>query len=125
MTSGMLPAIFYCSVVFPNLSLSCCFCFVYFSKLLCQSDGCNHCRYKKSFPDVKFRFFKGKFYGATKFKSLQEVVSIYRPLSNGPSTLPLRHPALMPLSSNEFCPLNLRIVRLFLLLFKTDGLNHL
>ena len=53
------------------------------------------------------------------------MVSIYRPLGYGPSTLPLRHPALMLLSSNDFCYLNLRIVRLFLLLFKTDGLIYL
>ena len=50
---------------------------------------------------------------------------IYRPLGYGPSTLPLRHPALMLFSPDDFCTLNLRIVRLFLLLFKTDGLNYL
>ena len=66
-----------------------------------------------------------KFYGARKFRSYQEVVSIYRHLGYGPSTLPLRHPALMLLSSNDFCALNLRVVRLFLLLSKTDGLNYL
>ena len=35
----------------------------------------------------------------------------------------LRHPALMLLSADDFCTLNLRIVRPFLLLSKTDGLN--
>ena len=50
---------------------------------------------------------------------------IYRPLGYGPSTLPPRHPALMLVSPDDFCTLNLRIVRLSLLLFKTDGLNYL
>ena len=31
----------------------------------------------------------------------------------------------MLFSPDDFCTLNLRIVRLFLLLFKTDGLNYL
>ena len=66
-----------------------------------------------------------KFYGARKFRSYQEVVLIYRPLGYGPSTLPLRHLALMLLSPDDFCTLNLRIVTLFFLLFKTDGLNYL
>ena len=77
------------------------------------------------FDDVKFRNFLKTFYNATKFKSLQEVVSIYRDLGNGPCTLPLRHLALMPLSHDDFCTLILGIVRLSLLLFKTDGLNYL
>ena len=50
---------------------------------------------------------------------------IYRPLGYGPRTLPLLHPALMLFSPDDFRTLNLRIVRLFLLLFKTDGLNYL
>ena len=50
---------------------------------------------------------------------------IYRPLGYGPSTLPLRHPALMLFLPDDFCTLNLRIVRFFLLLFKTDSLNYL
>ena len=66
-----------------------------------------------------------KFYGARKFRSYQEVVLIYRPLGYGVSKLPLHHPALMLLSSNDFCPLNLCVVMLFLLLFKTDDLNYL
>ena len=53
------------------------------------------------------------------------MVSIYRRLGYGPSTLPLRHPALMLFSPDDFRTLNLRIVRLFLLLFKTDGLSYL
>ena len=78
----------------------------------------------KFFDDVKFRIFLENFYGATKFKSYQEVVLIYRPLGYGPSTLPLRHPALMLFLPDDFCRLNLRIVRFFLLLFKTDSLNY-
>ena len=66
-----------------------------------------------------------KFYGARKFRSYQEVVLIYRYLGYGHSTLPLRHPALMLFSPDDFWTLNLSIVRLFLLLFKTDALNYL
>ena len=53
------------------------------------------------------------------------VVSVYWPLGNRPSTRRLRYPALMLFSPDGFCTLNLRFVMLFLLLFKTDGLNYL
>ena len=112
------------SPFFPTLVCHLIICFVRFSRMLCKSDCWNHRRKKYVFDDVKFRDSK-KFYGARKFRSYQEVVSIYRPLGYGPSTLPLLHPALMLLSSKDFCPLNLSIVRLFLLLFKTDALNYL
>ena len=50
---------------------------------------------------------------------------MYRPLGYGPSTLPLLHLALILPTRDDFCTLNLRIVRLSLLLSKTDGLNYL
>ena len=112
------------SLLFPTLVCHLILCFVHFSRMLCKSDSWNH-RRRHMFSMMSSSVIPKKFYGARKFRSYQEVVSIYRYLGYGPSTLPLRHPALMLLSSNDFCPLNLRIVTLFLLLFKTDGLNYL
>ena len=53
------------------------------------------------------------------------IVLIYGPLVYGPTTLQLRHPALMLLSPDAFCPVNLLIGRFICLLLKTDGLNYL
>ena len=88
------------SPFFPTLVCRLIICFVHF--LECCAGLMVAITVERNKFSMMSSFVIPKKLRRNKIQELAGVVSNYRPLSNGPSTLPLRHPALMLLSADDF-----------------------